>query len=699
MNGHKGWTAAICGLFLAISGTSVALADIVDVEAVERIETQASVSAGYRGTSTHGEPGRALEFDSLQSGPLFDVKLFTDRGRYHLDLGASYLNDNDFSADAKIDAKGLLKVDLHSERFFHNLDHIPYVNRPDASSNGIPRVDFTDQNPADRYGLRLDMSEAKLKVKYPDYPAHFNISYWRFEKNGERQLRFADENCAGACHMQSKTRKLDRVTDEVKAGIDAHLGFFDIVLESLFRTFRDREPVPVDAFASHSLPGLRDAGAYEHDEDPDSTLKELTLKLNTAPSGGFTASTSFTVGERENRSDLTSVAPVEATTDYYKAAADVTYTPSQTWTINLRYRLLDMDSDNNAVIHDNVDTINAFVSPVAVRPSMDITRAWYEAVAVYRPVSRFTLKAEARREDIDRSNTGTALTHNSNTTPITINPNWELPDEETITRVKLGFNSRLLEKSALKLSGWLALQRNDDPAYGASFENSRELFLAANYTPSTFWGLMANLNLKNQDNNDFESRGQERDREKEQQNVTLGTWVNPRDGLSFDLSYGYFRTAIDQDLRFGTGDAVFVPPFGPTHNYVIPDNNVEYRQAVHSVTAGMTWQALENLSCRVEAYHIGSKARFSPDFDAPDTFPYNIYGPEPAYAGNASSTELRDISKLDIRQNGVRGRVNWQIDEHLSCAVEAAFDDYDERGNDTFDGSVQRYMASLSYAF
>ena len=312
----------------------------------ERIETQASVDVGYRGTQ-QGDPGRAREYDSLKSSPLFGTKLFVDRGSYHLDLNFKYLNDRDYSADAHLDTKGLLKVDLRSDRFFHNLDHIPYEDRPAGSLGSMPRVDFRDLNPGDTYGLRLDMNEVKAKVKCPDYPAHFNISYWRFEKEGAPAERFVDENCAGACHMQSKSREVNRVTEEVKASVDAHAGIMDIVLETLFRTFRDHEPVPVDAFGAHSRG--RSAGSYEHSEDPDSRLKEMTLRLNTAPSGGLVGSASFTVGERENRSDLNSVAPVDAETDYYKTAADVTYTPSQNWTFNLRYRLLDMDGDNSDI--------------------------------------------------------------------------------------------------------------------------------------------------------------------------------------------------------------------------------------------------------------------------------------------------------------------------------------------------------------
>lgn len=715
MNGYKLWVSAIAGLLLTGAGADLALADIADIETADKAATEASISAGYRATSVHGEPGRAGEFDSLKSSPLFNGRLFTDQGPYRLDFRLDYLNEDDFSAEAHLDTRGLLRLDLRSTRFLHNLDHIPYDNgsrgtpindddlrdqpfapvegsRPDAFFPGTTasppaplRAYYTDQNPGDDYSLRLDMNEAKVKIKCPDYPAHVNLSYWRYEKQGERQLRFASEggtsgSCVG-CHMQSKTRDIDRVTEELKLSADAHAGFVDVVLETLYRTFRDREEVPVDTFGVHTRG--RDYGSYEHSESPDSQLKEATLRLNTAPSGGLVGSVSFTIGERENQSDLTSVAPIEAETDYYKASADATYTPSQNWTFNLRYRLIDMDSDNTTTLYDTVAAVNAFKSPVAVRESMDVTRAWYEATASYRPTKQLTLKAEFRREDIDRNNTGEPVTHSSSTTPITINPTWQLPDEEIITRVKLGFSSRLLEKSALKLSGWVAIQKNDDPAYGTSYGDSQELFLVTSYTPTPLWGMQANVNLLKQENNDFEIDDEPIDRDKEQQNISAGTWLNPREDLSFDLYYGYFRTAIDQNLSFGASAP-----------YAFQNDSVDYQQTVHSITAGMTWQALKNLSCRLEGYHIRSKADYDPNFsyvaDPGSYFPNGA---------DADSSDLEEISKVDIRQNGVRGRMNWQIDENLTCGLEATFDDYDEQGNDVFDGSVQSYMASLTYTF
>ena len=190
-------------------------------------------------------------------------------------------------------------------------------------------------------------------------------------------------------------------------------------------------------------------------------------------------------------------------------------------------------------------------------------------------------------------------------------------------------------------------------------------------------------NLLRQENDNYEQHESQRDRTKKQQNLSLSSWLNLREGLSFDLNYGYFHTDIEQDLLFG----VSAP-------YLFKDDSVDYQQTVHSITLGMTLQALENLTCRLEGYYIRSNADYSADFNE-GPFPYNIYSP-PAYNGIATSTDLKGISELDLRQNGLRGRANWQIDDNWSCEVEASYDKYNERNSNAYDGSVQTCMVSLS---
>ncbi len=127
-----------------------------------------------------------------------------------------------------------------------------------------------------------------------------------------------------------------------------------------------------------------------------------------------------------------------------------------------------------------------------------------------------------------------------------------------------------------------------------------------------------------------------------------------------------------------------------SEDFTIEDESVDYHQTVQTVTLGMTWQALDKLSCRLEGYHIRSKASYDPEFGP---YSYTLNG------ANADSSDLREISEVDIRQNGLRGRVNWQLDEHWGCAVEATLDDYDEKNSNVYDGSVQTAMVSFTRAW
>ena len=68
------------------------------------------------------------------------------------------------------------------------------------------------------------------------------------------QLRFVDESCSGNCHMQSRTRKINRVTEEITAGFDAHLGPADIAFLQTLREFREKSAEIRRPVQRHSVP-------------------------------------------------------------------------------------------------------------------------------------------------------------------------------------------------------------------------------------------------------------------------------------------------------------------------------------------------------------------------------------------------------------------------------------------------------------
>lgn len=685
------------------------LADLDDSSHLVDESKSLEMSAGYRWASTDDNPNRAAEYSFLDDSPTFNLNYHQDTGDLNFSLIADFINYNDYFLEGSFDYKALFRLNAWSERMYHNLDHFPYQDSPEARLPAPGQTEYQDLAPGADYGRKITIDEAKLRAKFPTYPAHINLSYWRMEKKGKEQLRFVDESCVGTCHMQSNTRKVDRVTEEVTAGFDAHLGPVDIAFLQTLREFREKTSSPEDDFNAHNpFFGLgRPADEYIHDEAPDAKLSESSFMINLPPSGGFVSSVSYTIGTRENQSNLAGGSRKDPETDYQKLAADVTYTPAEDWSVNFRYRMLDLDNDSPAILTENALNFGNFGNPIPVRQSLDIDRNNYAAFVSYRPSHRLTFKGEFEYENIDRSNTGIGQFSALSAPPIS-NPYWAVTDDEEISRFRLAFFSRSFEKSALKLNGWYEYTNIDNPAYGTTLSDSNEFFFSARYKPSAIWGATASIDILRGDNNDrtvlqfYDDDGDgntpgiptpfDLNRDDESENLALGAWFIPNDIISADFNYGWLHSKVDQDVIFGTDPDPNNP--GGTTDFTILDDNADYEQRVHTLSAGINLRVMESVNCRLEGYHIRSSSEFSPAFD-PRALDYNA-GLNPDVA---TTEELKGLNEVDIRQNGVKARIRWELSKMLTAGFEYSFDDYEDRNSSAFDGSAQTFITSLTGTF
>ncbi len=651
-------------------------------------------STGYRWIDTSGQANRAAEYHYLDDSPTFNLVFKQLADHKNFSLFGDYLNQNDYYLDGSFDYKSLARLNARTERLYHNLDHIPYQDSQEARPPVTGEVSYADGQPEKDYNRRITIDEVKLRGKLPNYPGHINLSYWRMEKKGDQQLRFVDENCASSCHMQSRSIDVNRVTDEFKLGFDAHLGPVDIAFLQTLRAFRETSATPVDDFGSLEFGDTlwRSPGDYLHDETPDSKLTESSFIINLPTSGGLVSSASYTFGKRESESELRGVNPVDAETRYQKLAADASYTPGEHWTFNFRYRMLELDNDLPAT--QVSDGVLSFNGEIPVRESIDIDRDSYAAYVSYRPTRQLTFKGEFEREDIKRSNTGAG--HHDTFNGISAS-NWYLPATEIIDRYRLSFFSRLLEKSALKLNGWYEYREDSDPAYRSALNESHELFFSINYKPANFWGATASLNMIDGYNDGFKvlqySNGYvpfDLDRQEQRENLALGLWVIANERFSADLNYGLLQSRIDQDLLFGNSPDPNAP-LGLT-DFTILDDSADYTQRTHTLSAGINLRLPKAVSCRLEGYHIRSSATFSPGFDTRE-LDY-ISG-----TGFANPEGLKELSEIDLRQNGFKARLSWDLSDVVTAILAYSFDDYDDINNNAFDGSVQTFTASLSGAF
>ncbi len=654
------------------------------------------LTLGYRAISTDDNPHRAAQYDSLDSGPVaaIDVRAGTAHNYALLDLG--YISEKDYQGELDLNYKGALRFNLFSQSLFHNLDHFPNnpAVRPEPVTNThIPMVAYADADPAREYGVQVEQNAARLRAKHPLYPAHLNVGYWRLERSGKQQLRYVREGEAtgtacDTCHVNSRTRSVDRVTEEVTAGFDAHLGPVDLVYEFLNREFRDKN-IPRDFFDT-GIMGQRAAGVYQHDENPDSRLQSHTVKVHSSLAGGAVAAASYTIGQRENRSDLVDVQGVMSETDFQKATGDLTWIPLSKLTFNFRYRWLDLDNENSSTL-TTTHLTPAAMNPLPVRENIDTTRGSAQATVSYRPIGKLTLKGEYQREEIHRGNTGDPVQWSLLPLffgTLTIDPVWELPEEEVINRYRVGFQARPLDRGRLKVNGWYQIQTTDDPAYGISVEDGHAAFLGAQWMPAKRFGLTANLRADQTENThrlvQFDSAAPPTtysfDRQAENQNLTAGLWVNPVDAVTLSLNYGFLRTRIIQDLLFGNE---------PDQANVF-DPDVEYSQRVQTATAAIQWQALKTLVARAEGRHIRSFSAFDPRF-------FDIF----AFADltgltSVDSTTLRQLSQVEIRQLGATLGLEWTPAEKWNCGVTYTYDDYDDVDQNHFDGTAQTCMLTLA---
>lgn len=667
------WTLLFSLGFILLAAPPDSFATEEDAGAVQGF-FDAELGVGYKGVSTEGEPGRAKEYSFLRSSAIGSVDMHAWKDMRSYSLLADYENEADYRAELEFNGRGKVRLLLITESMFHNLDHFPFddVNRPDAFKSATNRwVNFEDLNTGDEYFVEVERNDARLRVKAGNYPAHLNLEYWRLERSGREQLRFVDHGSddlasAGSCnecHVRSQSRTLDRVTEEVKGSIDAHLGHVDIIAEQLYREFRDREPIPFDNFSS--LAFLRNTGSFQHDEDPDSRLISTTVKVHTSLSGGVSGAASFTIGKRENQSNLVDVRKVRSETDFRKGAADVTWIPSPRWTFNFRYRLLDMDNSNS-----NLLVSGSEANPIVpIRDNVDLTRATYLGRAAYRPTRNWTLKGEFERKEVHRGNTGDAS-----------DSAWELPQDENINRMRLTLLGRPLGTRQVKVNTWYEYLTSDDPAYGASAEESLEGFAGLQWSPGDRVGVNVSIRGQKQLNKneiftqDLLSFSE--DRRHEKTDIVAGLWWNPRDVLAITLNYGFLRTRTVQDLIFSS-DA--------TNGFFVQDNNLENSQRVHTASAGVNLRILESLGARLEGRYIRTFANWDPQFslEAPRGVPVDSMG-------------LKETTRLDILQTGASLGLDWSPTEAWTCSLKYTFDDYEDRDESVFDGTVQTYMASVS---
>ncbi|BCA79731.1 MtrB/PioB family outer membrane beta-barrel protein [Desulfuromonas sp. AOP6] len=654
---------------------------------------ESAFSLGYRVVDSQKNTQRAGEYSFLESGTVAGIVLKDLKATQRFRFEADYFDQTDYNAEVDFDYRGLFRLHATSATFNHQLEHFPGIDDALLPLQVEPLVKFTDHNPGEVYAIEVKRDEVSLRARLPEFPAHFNLAYWRLQRQGTRQGCFVDEGSAqsadcNSCHLQSKTERVNQITEEIRGGLDAHLGRVDVSYSGFYRELRNKSRALSDPFGelidTHTDPDTlyRHAGEYEHDAVPESRHIAHSLSLHTSLSGGLTAGGMVSVGEMESGSKVSDVDFVKSKSDYWKAAGDFTLTPSSKWTLTLRYRMLDMDTQNSDFI-----TVSGLPdASIPVRDSMDVKRAHYGSRLSYRPNYRLTIQGDLEREEVERTTTGPMLDEYND-------PFWHLPEKENKSSYKVSLIARPLGTPKFRLNLSYKFLTSDDPSYGTSLKNGHHGFAGTTLTLTDRAGMTANVLVIREENNRIERtlfhdsttlNRYQISRQLASENATAGFWVVPRKGLQVNIRYGYLHSRTEQGLLFGNDHY---------SDYVILDENAEFEQTVHTAELSSAWHINEQVSLQGEARLTRSASRFDPSFAYQ---PLDYYG---IGTTGVDSSTLRQLSELHIFQTAYKVGVDWKFKDEWKCSARYTFDRYEDLEGAVLDGIVQSYLLSLSRAW
>lgn len=632
--------AACVGLGTLASAT---IDDTLYVLGQKRLSS-GEITVGYATAPTGDDHTQAvLPYSEQKSFPVLELESFWSRDSSRLRLDSLVNGRNDYIAEFYYDYTGRLRLSLLDESLLHRLDHQPLP----ASSAQIETI---DNAPGAEYDVQFRQQDVALKFSPQFLASHLTLRYHRTSKKGDHQLRYLDENCTTQCHIISRTRPVNQETQEFFVMADAHLGPLEMGIDHLQRSHDNQVEILTNDFGSGS--------AQQHDVLPDNRYGLTTFKLHNSQAGGLVAAASLSAGKRKNESDQSDVAPIQAETDIFKAAGDLSWTPAPMVTFAFRYRITQIDNEVGA----------AYLTPALALPAgIDVMRNIYGATVVLRPTRRVTAKGDYQHEQIRRDHTRA-------------DSFWVVPKDEAIDRLALDLHYRPFFKSTTRFDLGYLYTRSSDPAYALSNENSHVVKVGARIAPAVNWGINANLRAEEGENGGVTaplSTGQFLfDRTSRKGDATVNAWLTPHQRVTVGTTLGFSHLLIEQDLRFGR--------YAGTTDVVAPD--VETRQIVRTAAINLNLLLTRELSCSTDLYHVRGSYHFSPEF-----LDQNI-GSLPVLSDDG----LKDIDSMELRQNGLSAGLNWQLQERLSLGLRYIYDNYHDIKNRRLDATVQSYKFTVT---
>ncbi|HEY5973817.1 MAG TPA: hypothetical protein VIU41_03665 [Geobacteraceae bacterium] len=636
--------------------------------------TTGSAGLGYRFVHVNGQGGLAAQYDYLHPSLTGSFSFASLGATRKVTLDGNYLNDKDYLGDLVYDEQGKVRVHARTESLFHNLATERLLAEP------LILFGTTSPQQSDlgtRYGVRVEQDLVEGRLKPFPYPLHFNLGYWRLVREGESQFRFADHGFGTAANdplpdnrLVARLRPAALETHEGRIGVDAHLGYLDLVYQFQIRQFYDDNAAPADPFIARST---RAAGVMPHNLNLSNRFLSHTVKLHSSLTGGLVGAASYTYGRRDLLGDTPTMEGAAASSQtLHNLAGDLTYTPVANMTMAIKYRHQDVDVDGPASIVSQLaipptPLTYPFGNPAGallVRTAPDTRLDQVTVTANYRPLPLLTVIGEYRGDFLHRSGSGTS--------PM----GWSLPDDTATHRGSISLASRPFK--GMRLKALYRYTTTDQPAYGVTPQEQHHGEALATYTAVNNWGVTASYRTDWGWNNDqaltTRSLAGEQvvryllPRDRTSHITTAGVWLTPVPRWTLSAGYNFLRLDVDQTtLLSGITPGVAAPgTFSSQNQYY---------------TVSSAYQATDELNLALTFSQSRSTTEFTPQF---------------VVGGGGDSSGIRDISRHRLVETSFGARADYRFSRHFSCTTSYGITDYTDKTDTSNNGTVQTVAVAMS---
>jgi len=621
-----------------VTGTNTA-----ETKGLEAFEGKFSL--GYRGIDQEGNAAHAGEYDYLKSSAIGALDLEWDPLPHRFLLESYYLNSKDYFAETDYAFKDIVLFNWYTRDMFHNLNHLNLGPYNPLSTPPVPTI--TDLNPGAAYGVENKLDNGFIRFKAPDFPFHLYADMRTVDREGTIQQIFL-QGFTGGLNQVSQSRDIDWHTQEVRVGANSHLGPVEVDYSHMEKTFRSL----TDNVLYDTLPG---PNPVPHNLTPDLESSSDTVKIHTSYSGKIVAAGTYTNGDKKNDDSGAKV-------QYWNAAGDLMLLPVTSVMFVLKYRHYNIDESNSGMVN-NVTPFGTMI--VNVRDAISSSRDVISGTLRYRATDRLTLKGEYVFDTIDRTigAPGTLLP----SPPPNTQAFWDLPDKTTKGTARIDLTYRIMNK--LNFRADYSYMNVDNPAYDTDPNRSQSWQASLTWSPKTWVNTLLSYSTVRDERDDLDAplAGGSRDTRRDQGLASATFLIGSRSSIT--ASYSYFQNKIDQTITWQDGTGAFSLEPG-----------VPYADIANTGSLALTYSPIDRMSLTASGSRSYCRGNFSPTGTSSVT---NVGG-------------IADLSNMKVVDNVFAAGIEMELGRNMEGEIRYQYQQYDDKIDNTQDGTFATLLATLS---